>query len=81
MHGNLDSKPKPHGKELAGGCDLQTSQSTASTKEIFGPSAEFVSEGPCLKNSKRSCLILDFFFWQLPTISSMQRCRIQSDSC
>ena len=61
MHGNLDSKPKPHGKELAGGCDLQTSQSTASTKEIFGPSAEFVSEGPCLKNSKRSCLILDFF--------------------
>ena len=60
MHGNLDSKPKPHGKELAGGCDLQTSQSTAS-KEIFGPSAEFVSEGPCLKNSKRSSLILEIF--------------------
>ena len=61
MHGALDSKPKPHGEEFAGGCDLQTNQSTASTRKFFGPSTEFVSEGPTMPNSKRSCLILEIF--------------------
>ena len=61
MHGDVDSKPKPHLEEFAGGCDLQTNQSTASTRKFFGPSTEFVSEGPTMQNSKRSCLILEFF--------------------
>ena len=61
MHGALDSKPKPHGEELTGGCNVQNSESTASTGQFFGPSTEFVSEEPPIQNSKRSCLVLEIF--------------------